>query len=231
MLNQQDFTLLVADDDRRIRQMLETYLKGHGYQVITAATGAEVLDLYYAEPQRIDLILLDVMMPERDGFSVLEELRDSTLVPVIMVTAKDQEYDQLKGFKCGADDYISKPFSPTVLLARIESVLRRCSVKAQQQVIKAGILELHLKSKTLKLQGELVLLTQKEFDLLAYLMTNPREILSRNQILNAIWNYDYEGDPRTVDTHIKQLRAKLKEAGAYIRTAHGRGYLFDGPAQ
>ena len=228
-MNQSEFTIMVADDDRRIRQMLVTYLKGHGYQVMEAEDGEKALDLYYANTNMIDLILLDVMMPGRDGFEVLEELRDSTLVPVIMVTAKDQEYDQLKGFKCGADDYISKPFSPTVLLARIESVLRRCSVKAQNQTVTCGPIELMLKSKCMKLSGETVILTQKEFDLLTYLMTNPREVLSRNQILNAIWNYDYEGDPRTVDTHIKQLRAKLKEAGAFIRTVHGRGYLFDGP--
>ncbi len=228
-MNQSDFTIMVADDDRRIRQMLVTYLRGHGYQVMEAEDGERALDLYYANPNQIDLILLDVMMPGRDGFSVLEELRDSTLVPVIMVTAKDQEYDQLKGFKCGADDYISKPFSPTVLLARIESVLRRCSVKAQNQTLSAGPIEIMLKSKSMKLNGEAVILTQKEFDLLTYLMTNPREVLSRNQILNAIWNYDYEGDPRTVDTHIKQLRAKLGAAGSFIRTVHGRGYLFDGP--
>ncbi|MBQ7934761.1 MAG: response regulator transcription factor [Clostridia bacterium] len=230
-MNQSDFTIMVADDDRRIRQMLVMYLKGHGYQVLEAENGEQALDLYYANANKIDLILLDVMMPGRDGFEVLEELRDSSLVPVIMVTAKDQEYDQLKGFRYGADDYISKPFSPTVLLARLESVLRRCSAKAQNQVIRSGAIELMLKSKCMKLDGETVILTQKEFDLLTYLMTNPREVLSRNQILNAIWNYDYDGDPRTVDTHIKQLRSKMKDAGAYIRTVHGRGYLFDGPEQ
>lgn len=227
-MDTKNFTILVADDDRRIRQMLSLYLKGHGYQVLEAENGDQVLDLFYANSSRVDLILLDVMMPGRDGYSVLEELRDTSLIPVIMVTAKDQEYDQLKGFKCGADDYISKPFSPTILLARLESVLRRCSPKAQKQSLSCGPIELQLKSKSLLLHGELVVLTQKEFDLLTYLMSNPREVLTRNQILNAIWNYDYEGDPRTVDTHIKQLRAKLKECGSYIRTIHGLGYLFDG---
>lgn len=227
-MNAKDFTILVADDDRRIRQMLTLYLKGHGYNVLEAENGDQALDVFYANSSKIDLILLDVMMPGRDGFSVLEELRDTSLIPVIMVTAKDQEYDQLKGFKSGADDYISKPFSPTVLLARIESVLRRCSPKAQQQVLRCGPIELHMKSKSVKLHDQPLAMTQKEFDLLTYLMTNPHEVLTRNQILNAIWNYDYEGDPRTVDTHIKQLRAKLKECGCYIRTVHGLGYLFDG---
>ncbi|MBQ8895001.1 MAG: response regulator transcription factor [Clostridia bacterium] len=226
-MNKKDFTLLVADDDRRIRQMLSLYLKGHGYNVLEAENGEQALDVFYANSSRIDLVLLDVMMPGRDGFSVLEELRDTSLIPVIMVTAKDQEYDQLKGFKCGADDYISKPFSPTILLARIESVLRRCSPKAGNEVLHCGTMELRMKSKSLKVDGQYVPLTQKEFDLLAYLMNNPREVLTRNQILNAIWNYDYEGDPRTVDTHIKQLRAKLKANGTFIRTIHGLGYLFD----
>lgn len=226
-MNKKDFTILVVDDDRRIREMLSLYLKGHGYGVLEAEDGEKALEVFYANNSRIDLILLDVMMPGRDGFSVLEELRDSSLVPVIMVTAKDQEYDQLKGFRSGADDYISKPFSPTILLARIESVLRRCSPKAGSELLVYGGIKLNLKSKTLKVDEETVTLTQKEFDLLTYLMTNPREVLTRNQILNAIWNYDYEGDPRTVDTHIKQLRAKLKGNGAYIRTIHGMGYLFD----
>lgn len=227
-MNRKDFTVLVADDDRRIRQMLSLYLKGHGYQVLEAEDGDQALEVFYANSSKIDLILLDVMMPGRDGFAVLEELRDTSLIPVIMVTAKDQEYDQLKGFRCGADDYISKPFSPTVLLARLESVLRRCSPKAQRNALVCGGIELRLNSKSLLLHGEQVVLTQKEFDLLAYLMSNPREALSRHQILNAIWNYDYEGDPRTVDTHIKQLRAKLKDCSVYIRTVHGYGYRFDG---
>lgn len=227
-MDNRDFTILVADDDRRIRQMLALYLKGHGYQVLEAEDGEQALNIFYAQTNRIDLILLDAMMPRRDGFSVLEELRETSLIPVVMVTARDQEYDQLKGFKCGADDYISKPFSPTILLARIETVLRRCSPKWKKDAIICGPIKLQIKSKSLLVDGEPVILTQKEFDLLAYLMTNPREALSRNQILNAIWNYDYEGDPRTVDTHIKQLRAKLKESGKYIRTIHGLGYLFDG---
>ncbi len=229
MIDRSSFTLLVVDDDARISRMLETYLKGHGYQVLSAAGGEEALQQYDANADRIDLVLLDVMMPGRDGFSVLEELRATSLVPVILVTAKDQEYDQLKGFKCGADDYISKPFSPTVLLARLENVLRRCSVKAQREKLISGPIELLLKSKSLVLHGKGVPLTQKEFDLLAFFLSNPHEVLSREQILNAIWSYDYEGDPRTVDTHIKQLRAKLKEAGGYIRTVHGRGYLYDDP--
>ena len=226
-MNKSDFTILVVDDDRRIRQMLSLYLKGHGYNVLEAEDGEQALDVFYANSSKIDLIMLDVMMPGKDGFAVLEELRETSLIPVMMVTAKDQDYDQVKGFKCGADDYISKPFSPTVLLARMESILRRCSPKAQFQVLECGGVQLQMKSKTLKVDGTPVALTQKEFDLLTYLMSNPREVLSRNQILNAIWNYDYEGDPRTVDTHIKQLRAKLKDYGAFIRTVHGIGYLFD----
>ena len=226
-MSEKDFTILVADADRKIRQMLSLYLKGHGYNILEAEDGEQALDVYYANSSKIDLILLDVMLSKIDGFEVLKELRDTSLIPVIMITGKNQEYDQAKGFKCGADDYISKPFSPTVLLARIDSVLRRCSVKNQNSILKAGPVELYLKSKYMKLNGNIVVLTQKEFDLLTYLMTNPREVLTRNQILNAIWNYDYEGDPRTVDTHIKQLRSKLKECGKFIRTVHGLGYMFD----
>ncbi len=226
-MNEKDIIVLVADDDRKIRQMLALYLKGHGYTILEAEDGEQALDVYYANSSKIDLILLDAMMPKLDGFEVLKELRATSLIPVIMITAKDQEYDQVQGLKCGADDYISKPFSPTILLARLESVLRRCSAKGRNSVLTAGGVELFLKSKYMKLHGKTVILTQKEFDLLTYLMTNPREVLTRNQILNAIWNYDYEGDPRTVDTHIKQLRAKMLDCGSMIRTVHGLGYMFD----
>ena len=219
-------TVLVVDDDNRIRQMVSMFLRGNGFDVIEAADGQSALDEFYKNSNRIDLILLDVMLPRRDGLSVLAELRTASMVPVILVTAKDEEYDQLAGFRAGADDYVSKPFSPSVLLARINSVIRRTSTKNRNDKIECGPMVINNLSKNVKIDGKTVSLTQKEFDLIHYLVSNKGLVLSRDQILNAVWSYDYNGDPRTVDTHIKQLRAKLGVMSKCIKTIHGTGYMF-----
>lgn len=219
-------TVLVVDDDNRIRQMVSMFLRSNGFDVIEAADGQAALDEFYKNSSRIDLILLDIMLPKRDGLSVLNELRTGSMVPVILVTAKDEEYDQLAGFRAGADDYVSKPFSPSVLLARINSVMRRTSVKNRNDKLECGPMIINNLSKSVKISGKTVALTQKEFDLIHYLVSNKGLVLSRDQILNAVWSYDYDGDPRTVDTHIKQLRAKLGIMSKCIKTIHGTGYMF-----
>lgn len=219
-------TVLVVDDDNRIRQMVSMFLRSNGFDVIEAADGQAALDEFYKNSSRIDLILLDIMLPKRDGLSVLNELRTGSMVPVILVTAKDEEYDQLAGFRAGADDYMSKPFSPSVLLARINSVMRRTSVKNRNDKLECGPMIINNLSKSVKISGKTVALTQKEFDLIHYLVSNKGLVLSRDQILNAVWSYDYDGDPRTVDTHIKQLRAKLGIMSKCIKTIHGTGYMF-----
>ena len=220
-------TILVAEDDEKIRQMLVLFLKANRFDVLEACNGREALDLFYGNNSLIDLILLDVMMPELDGFAVLHQIRQDSMVPIVMLTAKDEEYDQLNGLKSGADDYISKPFSPSILLARLETVLRRVSATPQSEAIVAGNLEVFCQSRTVKHNGKVMNLTPKEYDFLLYLITNKEIVLSREQILNAVWNYDYTGDPRTVDTHVKQLRYKLGNDSACIRTVHGMGYIFE----
>ena len=219
-------TVLVVDDDNRIRQMVSIFLRGNGFDVLEAADGQTALDVFYKNSNRIDLILLDVMLPRRDGLSVLAELRAASMVPVILVTAKDEEYDQLAGFRAGADDYVSKPFSPSVLLARINSVIRRTSMKNRNDKIECGPMVINNLSKNVRIEDKTIALTQKEFDLIHYLVSNKGLVLSRDQILNAVWSYDYNGDPRTVDTHIKQLRAKLGVMSKCIKTIHGTGYMF-----
>lgn len=219
-------TILIADDEQRILRMLSDFLKSQGYGVITANNGEEAIDIFYGNNSKIDCIILDVMMPKRNGLQVLEEIREISLVPVIMLTAKSEEYDQLAGFKAGADDYITKPFSPTVLLARLEAVLKRCS-KFEEGVLAVGDISVDSLKKEVKYKDSPLALTPKEFDLLSYFALNKGVTLSREQILNAVWNYDYCGDLRTVDTHVKQLRAKLKLAGSYIKTIYGFGYKFE----
>ena len=219
-------TVLVVDDDNRIRQMVSMFLRGNGFDVLEAADGPTALDEFSKNSNRIDLILLDVMLPHRDGLSVLAELRAASMVPVILVTAKDEEYDQLAGFRAGADDYVSKPFSPSVLLARINSVIRRTSMKNRNDKIECGPMVINNLSKNVRIEDKTIALTQKEFDLIHYLVSNKGLVLSRDQILNAVWSYDYNGDPRTVDTHIKQLRAKLGVMSKCIKTIHGTGYMF-----
>lgn len=219
-------TILIVDDEQRIRRMLTDFLRSCGYQTMEAKDGQEAIDIFYSNNSKIDCIILDVMMPNMNGLEVLAEIREISLVPVIMLTAKSEEYDQLAGFKAGADDYITKPFSPTVLVARLEAVLKRCS-KSDNDMITVGDITIDELKKEVKYRETTLTLTPKEFELLSYFALNVGVTLSREQILNAVWNYDYCGGLRTVDTHVKQLRAKLKDAGKYIHTIYSFGYRFE----
>jgi len=216
-------TILIAEDEIRIRRMLKDFLTSCNYTIIEAEDGRKALELYYINTSKIDLIILDVMMPHKDGFEVLREIRDLSVIPIIMLTAKSQEYDQLYGFRNGADDYITKPFSPVILLAHIEAVLKRCRHTMEDELSIGGI-TIDKTGMLVKVNDQRIELTPKEYDLLLYMISNMDILLSRDQILNKVWNYDYLGDTRTVDTHIKQLRSKI--GSQYIQTIHGRGYRF-----
>lgn len=219
--------ILIADDEQRIVRVLKDYLTAVGYGVLCAYDGQEALDVFYENSTQIDLILLDVMMPKKDGIEVLKELRETSLVPVMFLTAKGEEYDQIRGFRSGADDYIIKPFSQSVLHLRIEALLQRLG-KGGNPVLSAGDIEVNQNSRTVRVAGKNVDVTRREFDLLAYFLLNPKAILSRDQILNAVWGYDFEGDLRTVDTHVKQLRSKLGESFAHhLKTVFRMGYRFE----
>jgi DNA-binding response OmpR family regulator len=218
--------LLIADDELKITKALCDFFKANGFHVLSAADGGAALDLYYENNTRVDLVLLDVMMPVQDGFSVLKEIRSNSLVPVIMLTARGEEYDQIKGFKYGADDYIPKPFSLSLLLARVEAVLKRVGKDKSNELV-AGELRISVLKRAASVGSARLELTPKEFDLLHYLVLNKNVALTREQILNAVWGYDFEGELRTVDTHVKQLRAKLNEYSIPIRTIHKVGYQFE----
>lgn len=218
--------LLVVDDEARIRRALKDFFISSGFSVLEAADGEEALALFYEHNTQIDLILLDVMMPKLDGFSMLRELRKSSLVPVIMLTAKGEEYDQIAGFVQGAYDYVGKPFSPSLLLLRVEALLKRIG-KDQAQGLDIGALHLNLLKRAAFLREEPLNLTRREFDLLTHFIMNRNITITREQLLNSVWGYDFDGDARTVDTHVKQLRTKLKECGAWIKTIYRVGYCFE----
>ena len=219
--------ILLADDEVKMVRAISDLLKANGYKVIEAYDGEQAIDKYYEDSTKIDLILLDVMMPKKDGFAVLSELRKaSCLVPIIMVTAREEEYDQLKGFNLGSDDYIAKPFSPSLLMARIEAVLKRTG-KGSESEISFEELKLNVTSRTCTNDNIEIELTKREFDLLHFFINNKSRIFTREQILNNVWGYEFEGDIRTVDTHIKQIRIKLDTKSAYIKTVHRVGYKFE----
>ena len=217
--------ILVVDDEFRIRKLLVDFLKREDYETVEAKDGEEALDILFEQNQSFDLIILDVMMPKYDGWYVLESVRDYMTTPVVMLTARSDEYDQLKGFRMGADDYVTKPFSPSVLMARINKILKRD--KEDIQSLDFGYIHMDLASRQVFLDKEEVQLTPKEFELLRYFINNKGIALSRDKILNAVWNYDYYGDLRTVDTHIKQLRSKLGDFSYYISTIRSVGYRLD----
>lgn len=217
--------VLVVDDEFRIRKLLSDFLIREGHKVLEASDGEEALDILFESGKRVDLVILDVMMPKYDGWFVLERIREYTTIPVIMLTARSDEYDQLKGFKLGADDYVTKPFSPSVLVARVNKLLSKVSSEASE--INFGVIKINLSARKVYVDEELVNLTPKEFELLRYFIDNKGIALSRDKILNAVWNYDYFGDLRTVDTHIKQLRAKLGKYSYYISTVRSVGYRLD----
>lgn len=216
---------LVVDDEFRIRKLLAEFLNREGYKVLEAEDGEEALDILFESGKKVDIVILDVMMPKYDGWFVLERIREYMTIPVVMLTARSDEYDQLKGFKLGADDYVTKPFSPSVLVARINKILSKTSKDDSE--INFGVIRIDMAARKVYVDQEQVNLTPKEFELLRYFIDNKGIALSRDKILNAVWNYDYFGDLRTVDTHVKQLRSKLGKYSYYISTVRSVGYRLD----
>ena len=218
--------ILVVDDESRMRKLVKDFLTKKGFAVIEAGDGEEAVDKFF-EVKDIALIILDVMMPKMDGWQVCREIRQYSKVPIIMLTAKSDEKDELQGFDLGVDEYITKPFSPKILVARVEAILRRSNVLAADDTMEAGGIELNKAAHEVLIDGKSVELSYKEFELLAYFMSNQGVALSRERILNNVWNYDYFGDARTIDTHVKKLRSKLGDKGEYIKTIWGMGYKFE----
>ena len=218
--------ILVVDDESRMRKLVKDFLTKKGFTVIEAGDGEEAVDKFF-EVKDIALIILDVMMPKMDGWQVCREIRQYSKVPIIMLTAKSDEKDELQGFDLGVDEYITKPFSPKILVARVEAILRRSTVLAADDTMEAGGIELNKAAHEVLIDGKSVELSYKEFELLAYFMSNQGVALSRERILNNVWNYDYFGDARTIDTHVKKLRSKLGAKGEYIKTIWGMGYKFE----
>ncbi|MBH0166690.1 response regulator transcription factor [Fictibacillus sp. 7GRE50] len=215
--------VLLADDEVRLRKLVSDFLVSAGFEVICAENGKEAFDFFLKKSESIDLIILDVMMPLMDGWEVLSEIKNISTVPVIMLTAKGEESDQLTGFRLGANDYVCKPFSPSVLVARVENLLKQMK-KMKQDKLNIGGIEVDIHQHAVYVDENSIGLTPKEFDLLLYLFKNKNLALSRDKILNGVWSYDYHGDLRTVDTHIKQLRGKLGDYGHFIETIRGVGY-------
>ncbi len=218
--------ILVVDDESRMRKLVKDFLVKKDYIVVEASNGEEALDIFY-EQKDISLILLDVMMPKVDGWQVCREIRRESKIPIIMLTAKSEEQDELLGFELGVDEYITKPFNPKILVARVDAILRRTSGLEMEEIIKAGNIEIDKAAHVVKVCGNVVELSFKEFELLVYFIENKGIALSREKILNNVWNYDYFGDARTIDTHVKKLRAKLTSEADYIKTIWGMGYKFE----
>ena len=219
--------ILVVDDESRMRKLIKDFLVKSGYEVLEAEDGEKAVDTFLMVKD-IALIILDVMMPKMDGWQVCREIRKNSKVPIIMLTAKSSEADELKGFELGVDEYISKPFSPKILVARAEAVLRRSNAVSAEEVIRAGDIVIDKSAHQVTIDGRIIELSFKEFELLTYFVENQGIALSREKILNNVWNYDYFGDARTIDTHVKKLRSKLGEKGGeYIKTIWGMGYKFE----
>lgn len=218
--------ILVVDDEARMRKLVKDFLVKSGYEVIEAADGSEALDLFFEE-KGIALLILDVMMPKIDGWQVCKEIRNYSKVPIIMLTAKGDERDELQGFELGVDEYIAKPFSPKILVARVEAILRRTKQIAADDMLESGGISINKIAHLVSIDGEAIDLSYKEFELLSYFMENKGIALSREKILNHVWNYDYFGDARTIDTHVKKLRSKMGEKGDLIKTIWGMGYKFE----
>ena len=218
--------ILVVDDESRMRKLVKDFLTKKNFQVLEAGNGEEAMDIFYEEKD-IALIILDVMMPKMDGWEVCREIRKNSKVPIIMLTARSDERDELLGFDLGVDEYISKPFSPKILVARVEAILRRTGQNNPEDVISAGGIVIDKAAHLATVDGKPMELSFKEFELRTYFLENQGIALSREKILNSVWNYDYFGDARTIDTHVKKLRSKMGDKGEYIKTVWGMGYKFE----
>lgn len=218
--------ILVVDDESRMRKLVKDFLVKHDYEVLEAGDGEQAVDIFF-EVKDIALVILDVMMPKMDGWQVCREIRAHSKVPIIMLTAKGDERDELLGFELGVDEYISKPFSPKILVARVEAILRRTGHGEQEEILEAGGIVLNKTAHLVTIDGKPMDLSFKEFELMTYFMENQGIALSREKILNHVWNYDYFGDARTIDTHVKKLRSKMGDKGEYIKTIWGLGYKFE----
>ncbi len=221
-----DVTVLVVDDESRMRKLVKDFLMQKSFNVLEAADGEEALRVFEENQNKLSLILLDVMMPKLDGWSVLRQIRQTSKIPIIMLTARGEEQDELFGFELGVDEYISKPFSPKILVARVEAILNRTRVN-ENNVKDYGGITIDTDGRTVKVDGKEIELSLREYELLKYLIDNSGIALSREKILNNVWNYDYYGDSRTIDSHIKKVRHKLGKKGKYIETMRGVGYKFE----
>ena len=218
--------ILIVDDEARMRKLIKDFLTVKGFSILEAEDGEKALEVFESNKNKISLILLDVMMPKLDGWSVLRQIRQESKVPIIMLTARGEEQDELFGFELGVDEYISKPFSPKILVARVEAILKRTNQNTKEIKDYGGI-EIDKEGRTVKVDGKIVELSLREYELLTYLVDNENIALSRDKILNNVWNYDYYGDSRTIDSHIKKIRHKLGKRGKYIKTIRGIGYKFE----
>ena len=221
-----DITILVVDDEVRMRKLIKDFLIKKGYEILEAQDGEEALEIFGQNENRIKLILLDVMMPKLDGWSVLRQIRQSSKVPIIMLTARGEEQDELFGFELGVDEYISKPFSPKILVARVDAILKRTNPEVDKLKDYGGIV-IDSEGRTVTVDNKQIEMSLREYELLKYLVDNVGIALSRDKILNNVWNYDYYGDSRTIDSHIKKIRHKLGKKGKYIQTIRGIGYKFE----
>ena len=221
-----DITVLIVDDESRMRKLIKDFLMQKNYKILEAGDGEAALDIFYQEKNQINLILLDVMMPKLDGWSVLRQIRQTSKVPIIMLTARGEEQDEIFGFELGVDEYISKPFSPKILVARVEALLKRTRAEENGTKDYGGII-IDSKGRTVTVDGKQIEMSLREYELLKYLVDNKGIALSRDKILNNVWNYDYYGDSRTIDSHIKKIRHKLGKKGKNIQTIRGIGYKFE----
>lgn len=221
-----DQYILVVDDEARMRKLIKDFLVAKGYNILEAEDGEKALEVFQENSSKISLILLDVMMPKLDGWSVLRQIRKQSSVPIMMLTARGEEQDELFGFELGVDEYISKPFSPKILVARVEAILKRTN---QEKIIEKdyGGIKIDKEGRTVSVDGKVIELSLREYELLTYLVENENIALSRDKILNNVWNFDYYGDSRTIDSHIKKIRHKLGKKGKYIKTMRGVGYKFE----
>ena len=221
-----NITILIVDDEARMRKLIKDFLIKKGYDILEAEDGEKALEVFETNINKIGLVLLDVMMPKLDGWSVLRQIRQKSNVPIIMLTARGEEQDELFGFELGVDEYISKPFSLKILVARVEAILNRVN-QGKNEAKDYGGIEIDTEGRTVKIDGKQIELSLREYELLKYLVDNSNIALSRDKILNNVWNYDYYGDSRTIDSHIKKIRHKLGKKGKYIQTMRGIGYKFE----